>query len=333
MSATPTNLPSLHDHIATLHMGEPDVHGPLAVYPLFGPPPRLEYVSFAQARAAGVSIKELADAASVNDLHVVNPTAWAVLLYEGEEVLGAQQNRTFDTSVLVGARSEVRVPVSCVEAGRWDGSRHDESFAPAPQAAYPSLRAIKNRAARASVAAGQEPRAVQGEVWQEVAAKADRLQVASPTNAMHDVYEQRRARLEEFRGAIQLHDGQTGALMLVGGRPVVLDHVCRTDVFAARHGPHVQGYALDALEAGVAAPPPARTVADTFLTRVLSAAVAQHDGIGMGRDLRFAERGVAGAGLLTGDELIQFTAFPDEPQTTGDAPQARIRRPSRRRGT
>ena len=35
----------------------------------------------------------------MNDLVVVNPTAVAVLLYEGEEVLGAQQNRTFDVSV------------------------------------------------------------------------------------------------------------------------------------------------------------------------------------------------------------------------------------------
>src|SRR4051812_26297094 len=104
MSATPTNAPALNDHIASLHMGEPDVYGPLAVFPLFGPAPRLEYVSFAEGHAAGVSVKELAGGASVNDLYVVNPTDKPVLLYEGEEVLGAQQNRTFDVSVLVGAR-------------------------------------------------------------------------------------------------------------------------------------------------------------------------------------------------------------------------------------
>ena len=55
----------------------------------------------------------------MNDLIVVNPTDNSVLLYEGEEVLGAQQNRTFDISVLVPAGSKLTVPVSCVERGRW----------------------------------------------------------------------------------------------------------------------------------------------------------------------------------------------------------------------
>jgi hypothetical protein len=40
---------------------------------------------------------------NVNDLVIVNPTDLPVLVYEGEEVLGAQQNRIFDVSVLVAA--------------------------------------------------------------------------------------------------------------------------------------------------------------------------------------------------------------------------------------
>lgn len=114
-------LPMLRDHLsANLQIGEPDVHGPLAVFPIFGPEPRLPYVSFGDGRAAGAGVKELESGAAVNDLLILNPTDGAILLYEGEEVLGAQQNRTFDTSVLVAAGSQLRVPVSCVEAGRWD---------------------------------------------------------------------------------------------------------------------------------------------------------------------------------------------------------------------
>ena len=57
--------------------------------------------------------------ASVNDLVVANPTPLPILVYEGEEVLGAQQNRTFDESVLIAAGATVKARVSCVEAGRW----------------------------------------------------------------------------------------------------------------------------------------------------------------------------------------------------------------------
>lgn len=214
--------------------------------------------------------------------------------------------------------------------------RHDESFSPAPQAAYPALRSMKNRATHARIAAGLRPRAVQGEVWAEVASKSQRMNVHSNTGAMHDIYDGRRNRLDEFLSAITLHDGQTGALVLIGGRPAVLDHVSRPDVFAALHGPLVQGYALDALEHSTtidAAARPGMPTAEAFLRHVLRARITEHDGIGLGRDVRFAQTRVAGAGLVVGDELVQLTAFPQDPDgdANSDAPAARIRRPSRRR--
>ena len=144
------------------------------------------------------------------------------------------------------------------------------------------------------------------------------------------------ARLDEFLSAISLHENQTGALVLIGGRPAVLDHISRPDVFAALHAPLVQGYALDALEHGNAVHAPARPAtqtAEAFLRRVLRARITEHDGIGLGRDVRFARTHVAGAGLVVGGELVQLTAFPhDAPgDCDGEAPAARIKRPSRRR--
>ncbi|MDP9385249.1 MAG: hypothetical protein M3P50_08460, partial [Actinomycetota bacterium] len=292
MTANDIPAPALSDHLPEpLRLGEPDVHGPLAVFPVFGPTPVLEYVSFARARAYGISIRELPSGASVNDLVVLNPTDHTVLLYEGEEILGAQQNRTFDVSVLVGPRSELQVPVSCVEAGRWDGRRSEEEFSPAPQAAYPALRSRKNRAARLSVAAGMAPRAAQGEVWEEVAHKSARMDVASATGAMHDIYDGRRDRLAEVQRAVRIHGGQTGALLAIGGRPVVLDHVSRPDVFAGLHAPLLQGYALDALEAQGAPEAPDAERAAAFLGQVLGARTSERDGIGLGRDVRFAGGG------------------------------------------
>jgi hypothetical protein len=311
MPATEPILPTLSDFlVAPLRVGAPDVHGPLAVFPLFGPPPVAEYVAFAEGCARGLLVKEVDGSASVNDLVVLNPTDADVLLYEGEEVLGAQQNRTFDVSVLVGAGTSVRAPVSCVEHGRWDGSRHGEAFAPAPHAAYPSLRQMKNRDAHARVAAELEARAEQGAVWDEVATKSSRLDVASATGAMHDIYEGRRDGLRAFEAAIARRDGQTGALAAIAGRFTVLDHVSRPDAFAALHGPLVQGYALDALEAATDGAPSLEH-ARAFVADLAAARVTQHDGIGLGRDARFSRVGATGAGLLAGDELVQLTAFAD----------------------
>jgi hypothetical protein len=325
-------MPTIAPHLAVqITVAEPTVVGPLAVFPLIADrSPSVRYVSFAEAVQRGAAVKELDGGASVNDLIVHNPLDLPVLLYEGEEVLGAQQNRTFDVSALVAADSVLKVPVSCVEAGRWDGLRHDEAFAPAPQTANPRLRHMKNMQACASVAAGLDARADQSMVWQEVADTAGRHGVESRTGAMHDVFERRREQLDTVARAVEMHCGQVGMLAAIGGRFVVLDHVSEVEAFASLHGPLVQGYALDALEAPDAAPPSLDDARD-FVNLLLGAPCTLGRAVGLGEGSRFAFGGLTGTGLLCEDELVTLTAFTDEPGHDGPAAAGRVRRPSRRR--
>lgn len=333
LESTPPRALTLGDHLAgPLRLGEPDVTGPLAVFPLFGPDPRTAYRSFAQARTLGAAVKEVGSGADVQNLTIHNPTPDPVLLFEGEEVLGAQQNRTFDHTILVAAGAALTVPVSCVEAGRWDGGRHAESFAPAPEAAHPRLRRLKNESKRLEAAAGRRPSADQGMVWDSVRSVSAELGATSPTGAMSDVFSQRRRELDRQAAAIRLRPGQIGALVAIGGRLAVLDHVSRPDVFAALHGPLVQGYALDALGAPDR-PPPAAGDAAGLVGLIADAAVRPRTGLGLGQDADFDLGSVAGSALLHDGELIQVSAFVSggpAPAPSG-ATAGRIRRPSRRR--
>jgi len=325
-------MPTIAPHLAVeITVAAPTVVGSLAVFPLIADrSPSVRYISFAEAVQRGATVKELPGGASVNDLIVHNPLDVSVLLYEGEEVIGAQQNRTFDVSAFVAANSVLQVPVSCVEAGRWDGGRHSESFEPAPQTANPRLRRMKNTHARASLAAGLEARAVQGEVWREVADTAGRHGVNSHTGAMHDVFERRREQLDAVAGAVEMHCSQVGMLAAIGGRFVVLDHVSEVEAFAALHGPLLQGYALDALEAPTA-PPPSIDDARDFVELLLGAPCTPGPAVGLGEGLRFAFGGLAGTGLICEGELVTLTAFADEPAQEGPPVAGRVRRPSRRR--
>ena len=328
-----TAAPTLNSYLeAPIVVGEPDVVGPLAVFPLFGPSAHFDYQSFAQGSARGVAIKEMTGGASVNDLVVDNSTGTPVLLFEGEEVLGAQQNRTFDVSVLIGAHSTLTVPVSCVEAGRWDGSRHDEDFVPAPQTAYPSLRRLKNQAVYASVMSGAAARADQGAVWDEVDNKLDELQAAAPSRAMHDGYAARRRELAEMTGACKLRPDQTGMLVAIAGEFTVLDRVSQPLVFASLYEPLVQGYALDALGVAADVVPPTVDEASQFVASVCASPTLERDGIGLGREARLSATDVAGAGLVCSDELVQLSVFSGGGHPArGSLPNARIHRPSRRR--
>lgn len=304
-----TTVPTLLDHAAgPLSVGEPDVAGPLAVFPVFGAEPGAEYLSLAEATTLGLAITEQPDAARVGELRVANPTGSAVLLYEGEEVLGAQQNRTFDTHVLVGAGVEGTVSVSCVERGRWDHRRHGDAFSPSPQAAYPELRRLKNRSLRSALALGAEARADQGEVWEAVAARADLLDAAAPTEAMSDLFVSRRDDLGALRSAVRRRDHQVGTVVAISGRLTVLDCVSRPDAFAALHGPLVEGYALDADGRPVAAPP-SRADAAGWLAELLTTPAYAGATAGLGVGLRFDGPHGAGTALALEGELIALCAF------------------------
>ena len=305
---------------STLSVGAPDVAGALVVFPVFGPPPQLEYVSYAEAAAGGAGVRELPEGASVNEVLVMNTLQVPFLLFEGEELKGAQQDRTVDAAVLVPARSTLRIPVSCVEHGRWEGARYDEAFTPSPQAAFPTLRAAKSRAMRARLAGGLEARADQHEVWETVAERSADLAAPSATGAMGDAFRHRSGEVEAMRSAVVRRDGQLGALVAIGGRFVVLDMVSRPDVFAALHGPLVSGYALDAIgrDAGAV---PSLAAAEARLAEFAAEPAARAPSVGLGETVHSR----SGTGLVCEGELIQLSAFVNEPRRA-----RRIRRPSQR---
>jgi hypothetical protein len=306
-------MTTLSELFPVFSVGEPDVTGALAVFPITAGDPRLEYVSFAEGAGRGVTVNELPGHASVNDLLVTNPLDVGVLLYEGEELLGAQQNRTVDAAVLVGAHTKVSVPVSCVEQGRWDGSRHAEPMAPSPQTAHPQLRRAKSVRMREALSAGAAARADQGEVWAMTGA-----------GAMSDAFDAARESLNVLASKVTRRPGQTGALAAIGGRFVVFDHVSRSDAFAALFGPLTQGYALDARgREAVAVPSVDDAVA--WIEQMADSRVALSSAAGVGSRVSVSRSGGGGTGLAVDGELIQLSLYADEAATT------RIVRPSRRR--
>src|SRR5437764_8627775 len=137
----------------SIQLGEPVEHRGVVIAPLFPRrQPVASYVTLEEAIPLGFHVGEIDEAGSVPELLARNPLDKNVLLYDGEELLGAKQNRILNVTVLVPAASEKEIPVSCVEEGRW--SRRSEFFAAAPHTAYPELR---RRKAERLTAAPLEP--------------------------------------------------------------------------------------------------------------------------------------------------------------------------------
>jgi hypothetical protein len=123
------------------------------------------------------------------------------------------------------------------------------------------------------------------------------------------VFEGRRADLGALAGAIAHHGDQVGALVAIGDRFVVLDHVSEPAVWAALHGPLVQGYALDALECGEGSfAQPSLDDARDFVRQLLDAPFAAAVAVGLGEAQRFDHGGLTGRALRVDGELVALTA-------------------------
>jgi hypothetical protein len=289
-------------------LGRPQVAGPLAVYPVLGAEPRTDYRSLAQALKLGASVTEVNAQGSVGDVLVSNPTDQSILIYEGQEIQGARQNRTFESPALVPAGTELKLAVSCVEQGRWDGGRHAERFVPAPDAPDPELRHAKRMRANRASAEGRTPRADQGEVWAEVASRLSAHSVSSASDALSAVFRARRPRLEQLCRQVRHLPDQLGAVVAVSGRPVALDLTSRPRVFADLLPRLASGYALQALDAPDSKPN--ERAAHGFLTAVLEAPRRWLPTPGAGNGFGISQAGLEGSGLAIGAELIAFSAFP-----------------------
>jgi hypothetical protein len=99
--------------------GKPQHHGALTVIPILAPmQTETEWLTLAEA-GDRVRIMEVDEEGSVPDLRVANLGDLPLQLLDGEQLVGAKQNRILNMTVLVAAQSEVTIPVSCVEQGRW----------------------------------------------------------------------------------------------------------------------------------------------------------------------------------------------------------------------
>ena len=151
--------------------GEPATYRGITVVPLYPvSEPVAAYITLAEAIALGLSVTEVDEDGVVGELLVANPTPHRVLMYDGEELEGAKQNRILNVSVLVEAGSTLVVPVSCVEAGRWnydaDGNGdHQRVFSAVRRTSSPRVRRAKEEHLRsAPLARG----VAQSAVWSAV---------------------------------------------------------------------------------------------------------------------------------------------------------------------
>ena len=143
----------LNNFIENLYMGDQIAVNGLRLTPLFvKEESHLPYLELEEALKQNlVEITEVTEQGSVPNLQVTNKSLSDILILDGEELIGAKQNRIVNTTIVVPAHSSVVTPVSCVEQGRWRYTSRE--FATGDSFSYPSLRRQKHRDVTSSLRA------------------------------------------------------------------------------------------------------------------------------------------------------------------------------------
>ena len=286
-----------------LRCGEPQRHGGITIVPLLlAAAPVRAYITLDEAAVHGFHIEEVGAGGRVPELLVHNPLPHDVLLYDGEEVVGAKQNRVLEASVLVPAATTQTIPVACVEAGRW----HDlgDGFRASDRVADPEVR--RRKAAdleRAPLARGSS----QASVWEAVDERIHASAVESSTRALSDVHEFERPRVDAIADAFPAVPDQCGAILALGS-DLCLDYVSRPEAWTALWPKVRRGYLLDGLRC-LDDDPTAPELVAAFATAIAAAPATRQPSPGLGIDARLHGRDVSGAALVVDGETVQLSAY------------------------
>ncbi|OAD21782.1 cytoplasmic protein, partial [Candidatus Thiomargarita nelsonii] len=227
--------PTIHKYLESLTLGYVQKFKNMATVPLLAPGDNgPEYLTLQDALDQQVlKITEIDQSGSVPELKVTNTATQYVLLLDGEELMGAKQNRVLNTSILLKPQTETIIPVSCTEQGRWAYSSAE--FSSSGHVMARSIRSSKTQSVHESLRRERSYSSDQGTVWNEINELSAATRVDSPTGAMRDVYESKASELAEYEKAFEPQAKQHGLLVMINAQVVGFDILSRSSAYQQLH--------------------------------------------------------------------------------------------------
>ncbi len=290
--------------IPEIRIGQPISYGSLTVFPLFCEDHRpIDYLLSEEAMEAGtVTVGELTQQGSVPELVVENKGDRRTLFVEGEQLVGAKQNRILNTTVLVPAKAKITLPVSCVEAGRW--KRSSAFFSSSKTGSPYRLRhGLKSSVSR-SLKEKQGHRSDQGKVWDDVQKQQNALGVKSGTSALSDTYGNYEEKLAQAQNAMQYVPGAYGLAVAIGSQVVTADLFDKPATCQKLWDKLLSGLVLDALMEREPQASPDSSQVEKLVNETRNATWTQNAAVGDGQEYRAEFDGKAGSALMLDGVLV-----------------------------
>ena len=218
-----------------IEMLQPQVHENITIIPLKTERIYIDLLTLKKGLELGlVEVKEC-DTSQVNTVIVKNHSVTPLILIDGEEIIGGDQNRIVNSTILIDAESEMKIPVSCSEKHRW---AFKSEFKQSDYIANYKTRRAKEYASRVSSS-------FQDVIWSSIDSLEMEQDFASPTSAMDGSYENIKAAHNQIIKQFKIIDGQTGVLIMVDGQFTGFELFLNSEIYREFHEKILKSYLID----------------------------------------------------------------------------------------
>ncbi len=246
-----------------LKLLEPIAIGPhLQLFPLTGVGGAAPCTTLDEAQAKGtVVIEEQQEGEAVAEIDVTVLGQDPLLILEGELLEGALQNRVVNITLLLGAGRH-KVPVNCVESGRWRSKRQtrtwyadksarrraEREFEATGTTLDADIRRRKMRSGIRSMRRSGRAHADQSTTWASIDDKLAAAAVSAPDSDLLDLHTSRWTNVREHVETAAPAKDQVGVVVAVAGRVVALESFGDAGSWAKVWRKVVSGYVGEAMD-------------------------------------------------------------------------------------
>ena len=272
----------------------------------------LDYATLDEALLDNVlDVTEITEGGQVPTIRVANKSERMVFLMAGEMLAGCKQDRVLNSSMMVPSKSEMAIPVTCVEAGRW-GYR-SRKFRSAQTSSHGYLRMILSKETSARYKERSAPGSEQRAVWAEVARKMGKMGSSSSSGALQDMFTDYGDKLDQLAQSISSPEGCNGVAFAINGKILGVDLFDKPTTLSKLWPKLIKSYAMDALEDGNEDQKLLQPESVIEWARSAQSAKQEwFDSPGVGQDVRIEGDMLVGAALVVEQQPIHLELFREE---------------------
>lgn len=264
---------------------------------------QVDILSLKKGLELGLVIVKECEHSTVNTIMVTNNAVTPLILVDGDEIVGAKQNRIVNTTILIPPKTTIPVSVSCTEHGRWHFKGRDQSnFSYSKYFANSDTRRAKSANLYKNIDC-------QSAVWDSISSVESRTSFKSQTSALNDSYENVMKDQEECLEHFKLLDGQTGLIAIIDGEIRGVEIFASHRMYKDYHDKIIRSYVIDSINTKNIE----NNLSDAEIKKIISnisgSEFREDKTKGLGKSFKFSNDYGTGSALVYDGDIIHMPYF------------------------